>query len=100
MDVELPPDPNPNAEPDPDSDSDLETADPIETAAELLADEAQQRLWLKVLTPILAQRSHETDPNPRVEEAYCRLYMAAANRAARICRADMIDSHCRCGRSC
>lgn len=64
-------------------------ADPIETAAELLADESQSRLWLKALIPILQQRSAEPDHCPSVQAALDRMHRAAADRATRILRADL-----------
>jgi hypothetical protein len=63
--------------------------DPIEVAAELLADEGQARLWLKALLPILQLRSHDTDPIGRVQFSYDQMHIAACERATRILRSDL-----------
>lgn len=74
----------------PDDDPPADPADPIETAAEMLDDAVQARLWLKALVPILQLRSAEPDHCQSVQAALDRMIRAAADRAARILRADMM----------
>lgn len=63
----------------------------IECEAEALDTAVQDRLWLRMITHVLAARSAETDPCERVQKAIDRMIVAAAERAARILRADMLD---------
>jgi hypothetical protein len=65
---------------------------------ELTEDEAMQaaldverdnRLFLKTAAPILAARSHESDPSGRVQLALDLAHMAICERIARICRSDL-----------
>lgn len=70
-------------------DVDQAEADPIETAAEMLDDAVQARLWLRTLTPLLQQRSAEPDHCASVQAALDRMHRAAADRATRILRGDL-----------
>jgi hypothetical protein len=63
--------------------------DPVEIAADMLADECQRRLWLRAIIPLLQLRSHNSDPSPRVQLAYDRMFIAATERAARILGSDL-----------
>ncbi len=63
-------------------------ADPIECAAEILRDESRDRLWLKVLTPILALRTVEDGPSGQGASPFELMYTEACNRACRILRSD------------
>jgi len=73
-----------NSAPDPVTDSD-------EALIDAAADDAQARLWLRTLVPLLQIRATEADQNPGVQKALDRMYRAAADRATRILRADMLD---------
>jgi hypothetical protein len=65
---------------------------------ELSEDEAVQaaldaehdnRLFLKTAAPILAARSHESDPSDRVQLALDMAHIAICERIGRICRSDL-----------
>ena len=56
---------------------------------DLIDLEAQRRLWIKALVPILQMRSHGTDPSSRVQLAFDLMHIAACERAARILRSDL-----------
>lgn len=67
-------------------------------AVELTADEqvriavshaAQQRAWLRTLTPLLQLRSQTSDPSGRVQLALDPLHIAACERAARLLCGDL-----------
>ncbi len=62
-----------------------------EALIDAAADDAQRRLWLRAITALLQIRSIEPDPADRVQRALDRLWIAAADRAARILRSDMLD---------
>jgi len=64
--------------------------DVIEGAAEAMDTDHQHRLWLRTIVQMLGTRTAEQDPCERVQKALDRLYVAAAERAARILRTDMI----------
>ena len=49
----------------------------------------QHRLWVRVVVPLLQLRSHESDPNGRVQFAYDQMHIAACERVARILRSDL-----------
>jgi hypothetical protein len=51
--------------------------------------ERDNRLFLKTATPILAGRSHESDPSDRVQLALDLAYIALCERIGRICRSDL-----------
>jgi hypothetical protein len=80
------------ADPEPSTDevdSDSEVIDPEQDAINSAADDAQARLWIRCLTPLLQLRSHDTDPSGRVQFAFDQMYVAACERVARILRADL-----------
>jgi hypothetical protein len=66
-----------------------ETGDEVELLAEVLDHEAQGRLWLRAITPLLQLRSHESDPSGRVQLAFDLMHIAACDRARRILRGDL-----------
>lgn len=74
--------------PDPTTEPQVE---PEELVDELVEPEndAQARLWIKSLTPLLQLRTHDTDPSSRVQFAFDQMYVAACERVARILRSDM-----------
>ncbi len=74
------------SEPPPDPSDETE-----EDLVDAAADDAQARLWLRTITALLQIRSIEPDPADRVQRALDRLWIAAADRAARILRSDMLD---------
>lgn len=61
---------------------------PIADAVEAAECEAQKRLWLRAITPILQLRSHEPDPSDRVQFAFDLMHVAACERVARILDSD------------
>jgi hypothetical protein len=60
---------------------------------EYVDPDVQSRLWLKAVVPLLQLRSHETDPNGRVQFAFDLMYIAACERIARILRSDVASEH-------
>jgi hypothetical protein len=74
---------------DDDVDTDTEAMTTDEAVQAALAYEAQRRLWLKALLPVLQARSSESDPSDRVQFALDMAAIAAADRIARICRSDL-----------
>lgn len=69
----------------------------IEVEAEILTDdfvryeafEAQNRLWIKAITPILQVRSPDAHGNVRVHFAFDRLRIAACERLTRLLASDL-----------
>jgi hypothetical protein len=53
--------------------------------------DAQQRLWLKAVIPLLQLRSGEADPSGRVQFALDRMYVSACERIIRILHCDLDD---------
>ncbi len=53
--------------------------------------DAQQRLWLRAVIPLLQLRSGEVDPSCRVQFAFDQMYVAACERLTRILRGDLAD---------
>jgi hypothetical protein len=80
---------DPEPETEAEAEAEAEAENPVETAAELFRNESRDRLWLKVLTPLLQTRSHESDPSGRVQFAFDLMYVAACERIARILRSDL-----------
>jgi hypothetical protein len=79
--------------PIPDPDPLRPTPDPQELTAddlvaEALAVEAQRRLWLRAIVPLLQLRSHDSDPSGRVQLAYDLMHIAACERASRLLQSD------------
>jgi len=72
-------------------DEDEETAAPAvdDQVDAALEHEAQQRLWLRAIIPLLNLRSHETDPSSRVQLAFDLMHVAACERVGRLMRADL-----------
>lgn len=56
---------------------------------EYVDPDVQNRLWLKAVVPLLQLRTHETDPNGRVQFAFDVMYIAACERIARILGSDV-----------
>jgi hypothetical protein len=63
--------------------------DDAEVVEEYVDADVQSRLWLRAVVPLLQLRSHETDPNGRVQFAFDLMYIAACERIARILRSDI-----------
>ncbi|MGP0063515.1 MAG: hypothetical protein ACLQGP_07955 [Isosphaeraceae bacterium] len=63
------------------------TADQLIQAA--LEQEAQKRLWLRAIIPLLQLRSHDPDPSGRVQLAFDLMHIAACERASRLLRSDL-----------
>jgi hypothetical protein len=70
-----------------DEDDDLPCPDDIVTKA--LDLEAQQRLWLRALIPLLQLRSRDSDPSGRVQFAFDLMHIAACERVSRFVRGDL-----------
>ncbi len=56
---------------------------------EAIESEAQQRLWLRAILPILAARSRDSDPSAHVQLALDLMHIAACERVCRIMRSDL-----------
>ncbi len=72
-----------NADDDIPTDADL--------ADQLLDLEAQKRLWVRALIPLLQLRSRDPDPNGRVQLALDLMHIAACERIRRLVRGDLAD---------
>jgi hypothetical protein len=83
---------NPRLSGDPDE---LDTADdendPQADAFDYIDEEAQKRLWMRTIIPLLQLRSHDSDPSGRVQLAFDLMHIAACERMARILRDDLPD---------
>ena len=77
------------ATPDLSDDSSDDFGDEEAIVEEYVDPDVQSRLWLKAVVPLLQLRSHETDPNGRVQFAFDLMYIAACERIARILRSDV-----------
>jgi hypothetical protein len=84
--------PAPPAAP-PDRDDEEEPGEPTEDdmAAQVLDLEAQKRLWLRAIVPLLAARSHDSDPSGRVQFSIDMMYIAACERVRRLLESDLTD---------
>jgi hypothetical protein len=67
-------------------DDEEDTEDGVDLAR---AYEAQQRLWLRAIVPLLGVRSPDTDPSPRVQLALDLMHVAACERVGRLMRSDL-----------
>ena len=80
------PDPKPSSvpTPPPTDDDDGEDADEeaVSDAFDYIDEEAQKRLWVRTIVPLLQLRSHDTDPSGRVQLAFDLLHIAACERVA------------------
>ncbi len=80
-------------QPDPTTDPDVTAEDQADEIQDLAdddaVDEAQERLWIRALTPLLQLRKHDSDPSDRVQYAFDLMYIAACERVARILRSDL-----------
>jgi hypothetical protein len=68
-----------------DDDDDDQPAD----ACDYIDEEAQKRLWVRTIIPLLQLRSHDSDPSGRVQLAFDLMHIAACERVARILRNDL-----------
>ncbi|MFO0892139.1 MAG: hypothetical protein U0790_23750 [Isosphaeraceae bacterium] len=68
-----------------DDESEPEQAESVAQAE----SDAQRRLWLRAVIPLLQLRSHDTDPSCRVQFAFDQMYISACERVARILRCDL-----------
>ena len=71
--------------PDPDDGDDEDDGNLIEWAD----IEAQKRLMIRTLIPLLQLRSHDTDPSGRVQLAFDLMSIAVCERLCRIARSDL-----------
>lgn len=86
--------PEPTAQPDPDeipSTGMIEGPGFLQHFSEYEAIEARDRLWIKVIAPLLQAATADPDPNPRVQFALDRMRIAACERIARILSSDLAD---------
>jgi hypothetical protein len=79
--------PDPTTEPEVAAEAELD--EDRDLAVDDAADEGQQRLWVRALTPLLQLRTQETDPSPRVQLALDQMIVAACERVVRICGSDL-----------
>jgi hypothetical protein len=70
-----------------------ESSGECEFVQEYVDPDVQSRLWLKAVVPLLQLRSHEADPNGRVQFAFDLMYIAACERIARILQSDVTSAH-------
>jgi hypothetical protein len=73
----------------PDGDDAAEELTADDQVAAALDYEAQQRLWLRAIIPLLNMRSHDTDPSPRVQLALDLMHVAACERVGRLMQGDL-----------
>lgn len=85
-----PPVPLPEPEPEPDPVDDDETGEPtVDDMVEAVLDgEAQQRLWLRTIIPLLKEAGRASD-NHGVQVAYNLTLLAACDRVTRLLRSDL-----------
>jgi hypothetical protein len=60
-------------------------------ACEYIEEEAQKRLWVRTIIPLLQLRSRDSDPSCRVQLAFDLMTIAACERVTRILRDDLTD---------
>jgi hypothetical protein len=60
-----------------------------EAIQDVLDLEAQKRLWLRAVVPLLRLRSQESDPSGRVQLAVDLMHVEACERVRRILRSDL-----------
>jgi hypothetical protein len=78
---QLPSEPEGPADDEPTADEQIEAA---------LDYEAQLRLWVRAILPLLQLRSHDSDPSPRVQLAFDKMHIAACERLERLMRSDIV----------
>jgi hypothetical protein len=72
------------------ADDDDGTEDDGEEVIQAVLDvEAQHRLWLRAIIPLLQLRSDKSDPSDRVQFALDMMMIAAADRVTRLLRSDL-----------
>jgi hypothetical protein len=79
-------DPTPTTD---DLDEDAALSDDL--VAEVIDLEAQKRLWVRALVPLLQLRSRDSDPSGRVQLALDMMHIAACERICRVLRGDLSD---------
>jgi len=63
-----------------DDDEDDQQAD----ACDYIDEEAQKRLWVRTIIPLLQLRSHDSDPSGRVQLAFDLMHIAACECVSRL----------------
>lgn len=87
---DLPDDERPAGETDEtDADADGEPATEVGDLVEYEAVQAQDRLWIKAVVPLLQLRPPDAPRNGRVQFAFDRMQVAACERLARILSSDL-----------
>jgi hypothetical protein len=77
------------------SEEDSGTDEPIQPLEiEVTTDDPDEgdRQWLQSITTLLAQRSQESDPSPRVQFALDKMFIAACERVVRLLNGDLVDA--------
>jgi hypothetical protein len=82
-------DPHPDPQPDAQIEPKAETDDQGDLLDDAVAEDAQQRLWLRSIIPLLQIRSHDSAPSSRVQFAFDQMFVAACERVARILGSDL-----------
>jgi hypothetical protein len=72
-----------------DEHAEAEEAEEADVLVQYEAYEAQNRLWIKAVVPLLQLRPHESQRNVRVQYALDRLQIAACERLVRILSSDL-----------
>jgi len=72
-----------------DPETEVETEIPADDFVHYEAFEAQNRLWIRAIVPIMQLRAPEAHGNARVRFAFDRLQIAACERLARILSSDL-----------
>ena len=54
--------------------------------------ETQKHLWIQTLVPVLQARNPEKDSSDRVQFAFDMMFVAVADKIARICRSDLAQT--------
>ena len=83
----------PMADDEPDDGAEPTAEDMIDAALDY---EAQQRLWLRAITALVASRGKTSDPSDRVQFALDMLFVAACERGVRILGNDIPRSEQPC----
>ena len=72
-------------------DDDLGEQPVDDLVAEVIDLEAQKRLWVRALIPLLQLRKHDDDASGRVQLALDLMHIAACERIRRILRSDLAE---------
>lgn len=79
--LSAPGDPEPDDDDETDADEDCQS-----DACDSIDVEAQKRLWVRTIIPLLQLRSHDSDPSGRVQLAFDLCHIASCEAIARLLR--------------